>query len=122
MKILTEKDSRSRFLDFIGKRFLEKYEDEEEMLFYEGDLGLEREGEDGICIVRLREGFLSNLERPGGEILPAVEAWDGHTEWWEKGLLHREEGPAVITECGGREEYWEKGRFIRFENLPETPP
>jgi hypothetical protein len=111
MNTLMNKNSRSRFLEFTGERLLEKYGKEEEILFYEGDLG-PGEGGEGICIVRLKEGFLSNHKREDGEILPAVEAWDGHTEWWEKGLLHREDGPAVLSDGGEWEEYWENGRFM----------
>jgi hypothetical protein len=117
--------SRSRFLEFLGKKFQEG-EGEDELLFYEGDLskgdldsGLSSYGE-GLCIVRLNDGFLSNQDDGEGGTLPAVEAEDGHTEWWENGFLHREEGPAVITDGGTWEEYWEKGLLERIESGEET--
>jgi hypothetical protein len=125
--------SRSRFLPFQGKRISENF-GLEEALFYEGDApgALLEDGtassteslEDllsALCIVRMKDGLIANHVDDEGGLLPAVEADDGHTEWWEEGKLHRTDGPAVLSEGGLWEEYWEEGRLLRIESGEETP-
>jgi hypothetical protein len=47
-----------------------------------------------------------------GDSQPAIELANGHTEWWEEGQLHRENGPAVIAMHGTWEEYWLHGDMV----------
>ena len=44
---------------------------------------------------------------------PAIDASYG-VEWWRNGLKHRENGPAVETN-GGRKEYWKHGKLHRTD-------
>ena len=40
---------------------------------------------------------------------------DGYKAWYKNGRLHREEGPAVIRDCGTKF-YYLNGQLIREEN------
>lgn len=42
---------------------------------------------------------------------------DGHTEWCWEGVIHRDDGPAVLT-AGGEEYYFKKGRRVDSEGQP----
>ncbi len=55
------------------------------------------------AILRFKNGYLD-----GGQ-LPAVECDDFHMEFYRKGRLHRDEGPAVVSEGGKVKEYWKNG-------------
>jgi hypothetical protein len=47
---------------------------------------------------------------------PAVEYVDGTMEWWVHGLLHKENGPAVVSTSGpdsGTKEWWVNGLLHR---------
>ena len=50
-----------------------------------------------------KNGFLD-----GGQ-LPAIECDDAHMEFYKEGQLHREDGPAVISDYGKVKEYWKNG-------------
>jgi hypothetical protein len=63
------------------------------------------------AILRFRNGYLD-----GGE-LPAVECDDSHMEFYKNGQLHREAGPAVLSNYGKLKEYWRNGRRV---SLPRT--
>ena len=56
------------------------------------------------AILRFRNGFLD-----GGN-LPAVECDDFHMEFYKDGQLHREGGPAVVSNYGKVKEFWKNGR------------
>jgi len=43
-----------------------------------------------------------------------VRAADGRKEWWKDGVLHREDGPAVVW-ADGTQEWWVNGKGIRYE-------
>jgi hypothetical protein len=96
--------SRCRFLKYAGVKVYDESLPERPPL--EGDYLL------GETIVRFTAGFITNDHREDGETLPAVEALDGHTEWWENGLPHRTDGPAILDEGGLWEEYWQEGRAV----------
>ena len=55
------------------------------------------------AILRFKNGFLD-----GGR-LPAVECDDAHLEFYKDGQLHRDDGPAVISDYGKVKEYWKNG-------------
>ena len=40
---------------------------------------------------------------------PAVINADGSQEWWIDGLCHREDGPAIVY-ANGRQEWWLNGK------------
>jgi hypothetical protein len=63
-------------------------------------------------ISRFRNGLLHGGRDAEGEAQPAVELLDGHTEWWEDGYPHREDGPAVVTRHGTWEEFWLHGELV----------
>jgi hypothetical protein len=58
---------------------------------------------DTEAILRFKNGYLD-----GGN-LPAVECADGHMEFYKNGQLHRENGPAVISNYGKVKEFWKSG-------------
>ena len=55
------------------------------------------------AILRFRNGYLD-----GGN-LPAVECDDSHMEFYKDGQLHREGGPAVVSNYGKVKEFWKNG-------------
>ena len=55
------------------------------------------------AILRFRNGYLD-----GGN-LPAVECEDSHMEFYKDGRLHRNNGPAVISDYGKVKEFWNNG-------------
>ena len=63
-------------------------------------------------ISRFKNGLLHGGKGLDGEDQPAIEFADGHTEWWENGLLHRDKGPAIISDYGTWEEFWQQGELI----------
>lgn len=63
-------------------------------------------------IVRFRNGLLHGDKTPDGLDIPAYETETGHTEYFKNGFLHREKGPAVITDWGDWEEWWNEGKLI----------
>jgi hypothetical protein len=118
--------SRSHFLDYLGRKLVSEsdadYEtcQDRDLLYGVAGPWDSEEGETGvICIVRVKDGFLSNRLDSNGELLPAVETANGHTEWWEAGLLHRRDGPAVFSDGGAWQEWWEEGRLLRIEEAQE---
>jgi hypothetical protein len=109
--------SGSRFSGYQGRRLVEK-EDALEINFAwedygNGDIVYDTAGDgaadDGdfsgmvFCITRVKDGYLSNRLDEDGNLLPAVEASDGHTEWWEDGRFIRcaEAGLEELLEDGG---------------------
>lgn len=73
-------------------------------------------------IVRFRNGLLHGGKTPDGLDIPAYETESGHTEYFENGLLHRVNAPAVISDWGDWEEWWNEGEliFIRAKGSLET--
>ena len=49
------------------------------------------------------------------DIGPAIELSDRSRFWYINGLVHREDGPAVIVELDGNciQEWWIEGKLIR---------
>lgn len=72
--------------------------------------------------VRFKNGLLHGGKNEENQDVPAYETEAGHCEFWENGLLHRESGPAVISDWGNWEEYWNHGELIliKSENKIET--
>ena len=69
-------------------------------------------------IYRFSHGRLNSIMFQGEDdsdfhLLPAIETDDGHMEYYSFGILHREDGPAVIAAFGEIEQYWRYGTFIR---------
>jgi len=61
------------------------------------------------CIINFENGFIDDryTELENG-ITPAITCTDGHMEYWEKGVLHKDDGPAVYSVVDGIE-YWQNG-------------
>ena len=61
------------------------------------------------CIVNFEDGFISNLdhEAEGENDSPAISCIDAYIEYWEKGVLHKDDGPAVYSVDGF--EFWKNG-------------
>ena len=86
---------------------------------YQGQIFLDRDGNPakgdsqiGDTIFRFKDGYLDG----SGE--PAIETTDGHLEFWHKGYLHKDDGPAIISGYGKVCEYWKGG--IRVANPVST--
>ena len=67
------------------------------------------------CILNWQDGFLNSSYN-----IPAVQMEDGHTEYWENGVLSNTqldiEGnqmPAVFSDGGEIKEYWVNGKRIK---------
>lgn len=60
---------------------------------------------------RFKNGLLHGGKSPDGIDLPAYESDSGHAEFYENGLLHRENAPAVISNWGDWEEWWCHGQL-----------
>jgi hypothetical protein len=94
--------SRSPYIKFLGATVGNKKTGKTN----EGDYNINGD------IFRFENGLLHGGKNAEGETQPAVELLDGHTEWWTDGQLHRDDGPAVITENGEREEFWRNGELV----------
>jgi len=103
--------SRSVFLKYAGKTFGSA---KNEALHGEKLI-------DGI-ITRFHNGLLHGGTNFVGEPQPAVILPDNHTEWWEMGKLHNEEGPAVISKFGDWEEFWVHGQLVMIRAKEEITP
>jgi hypothetical protein len=66
-------------------------------------------------IINFEDGFIDNryTELENG-ITPAISCIDGHIEYWEKGVLHNNDGPAVYSAKGI--ESWQNGKANK--NVP----
>ncbi len=62
--------------------------------------------------VNFRHGLLQNRRDSEGLIVPAYRTDFGDAEYFENGLLHRENGPAVICDWGNWEEWWHQGSLV----------
>jgi hypothetical protein len=95
----TIKDSRGLFLKFLGNNI------------YDTELGTALEGQRRIdgTILRFKGGKIHGGKDVEGNDQPAIECTDVHTEWWEDGLIHKDNGPAIISQFGDWEEYWNHG-------------
>lgn len=73
---------------------------------------------EGEITVRIKNGFLNDVEGDDGSILPAISTSDGsHIEHWKNGVLHCENEPAVIDNVDNYEEWWLDGKQVP----PQTP-
>ena len=100
--ITSEKSySRSRYLKFLGMTVGNQKTGEA----CNGDYTVNGD------ISRFKNGLLHGGKGLDGEDQPAIELADGHTEWWENGLIHRDGGPAIISEYGTWEEFWQHGEL-----------
>ncbi|MCF0241818.1 MAG: hypothetical protein HUK25_04225 [Treponema sp.] len=64
---------------------------------------------DGIT-VRIKDGYLNDTVDDEGKKLPAIETHDGsHVEFWKNGVLHAEEGPAIIDTHDRYEKWFYEG-------------
>ena len=68
----------------------------------------------GDDIVRFQNGLLHSGIGADGEKLAAYENKNGDVEFWEQGLLHRENAPAVIRDFGTWEEWWYHGQLVEI--------
>lgn len=72
---------------------------------------------DDEVIIRVKEGFLHSDFDNDGDLQPAIETRDGnHREFWKDGLLHNENGPAVIDNTDNYEEWYFEGKKIEPKN------
>ena len=63
-------------------------------------------------IVNFEHGLLQNRKDSDGLVVPAYRTDLGDAEYFENGLLHREDGPAVICDWGNWEEWWHHGTLV----------
>jgi hypothetical protein len=103
--------SRSAFLKYAGKTF-----GSEEKGPMHGEYLVE-----GV-ITRFHNGLLHGGTDFVGEPQAAVILPDNHTEWWDMGRLHRDEGPAVISKFGDWEEFWNHGTLVMIRAKGEIAP
>jgi hypothetical protein len=103
-----EEKSRALFLKFQGKAVY----DEGAQKAASGDRMIQE------TIIRFEGGYIHGGLDLDGRPQPAIECKDAHTEWWEKGFLHREGGPAVVSDFGDWEEYWERGKLVSIYCRP----
>lgn len=108
--------SRSVFIKYIGTKF------GNESGFLRGAPlnGEQIIAHNGVHIgtARFKGGLLHGGIDPKTYKPRPAAVLDGHEEWWENGIPHRHDGPAVISESGGWKEYWSHGELglIRSEN------
>ena len=68
--------------------------------------------DDGMTI-RCKNGYLNDAVDETGDPLPAIMSADAtHVEHWKDGVLHCEDGPAVIDNVDGYEEWWLNGKQV----------
>jgi len=103
--------SRSAFLKYAKKTFGDKADGA-----MHGEYLI-----DGV-ITRFHNGLLHGGTDIAGEPQPAVILPDNHTEWWEMGVLHRDEGPAVISKFGDWEEFWVRGTLVMIRSKEKITP
>lgn len=73
---------------------------------------------EGDVTVRLKNGYLNDVEGENGEILPAISTADStHIEHWKEGVLHCEKEPAVIDTIDNYEEWWLNGKQVPPQNV-----
>jgi hypothetical protein len=111
LKTQDKRYSRSAFLKYTGKTFgsAAKGPMDGEYLVDE-------------VITRYHKGLLHGGNDLVSEPQPAVILPDNHTEYWDMGNLHREEGPAVISKFGDWEEYWTHGTLIMIRAKGDITP
>jgi hypothetical protein len=90
-------DTSARFLHLAGQQLTDEHNQPIVNDTIDKDTG---------AILRFKNGFLD------GGSLPAVECEDSHMEFYRNGKLHRDKGPAVISDYGKVKEFWTNGRRI----------
>lgn len=72
----------------------------------------------GTMTIRLSNGLLSDVICQNRSILSAIETIDlSHIEHWRNGVLHCDNGAAVIDTREGYEEYWLNGKEVNKEEV-----
>ena len=70
------------------------------------------------CIVNFENGFINNgYNEIEGRISPAIVCIDAYMEYWEKGVLHKDDGPAVYSV--DEIEYWKNGETNESVSLDD---
>ena len=63
--------------------------------------------------VRFKDGYLNDSVDEEGNVLPAVETHDGnHIEHWHIGVLHCENGPAIVDKNDNYQEWYKDGNPV----------
>jgi hypothetical protein len=64
------------------------------------------------CIINFEDGYINNwYNEAENELCPAIDCVDAHMEFWEKGVLHRTDGPAVDSSALEIVEFWKNGQL-----------
>lgn len=66
---------------------------------------------------RFKNGLLHGGKSTNGTVLPAYETDEGHVEFFENGLIHRENAPAIISNWGDWEEWWYYGTLLLIRSF-----
>lgn len=67
--------------------------------------------------LRFLDGLLDGGRNSDGQQeIPAYEANDGHVEYWDHGVIHRDGKPAVISDFGNWEEWWYHGNLLMIKS------
>jgi hypothetical protein len=77
------------------------------------------------CMINFENGYISNWYNDSeGEIYPAIDCIDAHIEYWENGVLNRDNKPvassaseneikpAVLSAGDNKIEFWENGKLM----------
>ena len=64
--------------------------------------------------IRVKDGFLNDdIDPDTNDFLPAIELANGtHYEHWKDGLLHCDNGPAVVDLLDNYQEWWQNGKQV----------
>lgn len=95
MSFSQKSDTAARFTHLVGQQLTDDHGKPLVNDTLDADTG---------AILRFKNGFLD-----GGH-LPAIECDDAHLEFYKHGQLHRDGGPAVISDYGKVKEYWKNGK------------
>lgn len=65
------------------------------------------------CIINFEDGFISNWynENEGETKGSAINCIDGHTEYWENGVIHNIKNDPAVSSADGVE-FWENGIYL----------
>lgn len=106
-------ESKGRMFDKIGVQFTDTKGNP-----YNGKYYITKEHDVCVCFLNGYIDSRGNPDKDGSKW--AIQYKDGHSEWWRKGVIHRDNNlPAIITDYGSWEEYWDNNQLllIKTDNI-----
>jgi hypothetical protein len=68
------------------------------------------------CIINFADGFISDWYNEEYQCTqPAIECSDTHIEYWENGLIKKNDNPAVVSSYGEKLGFYRNGKLINIE-------